>query len=32
MLVPAGEMGMTVIAFEKPDQVEADLVRHGLNF
>ncbi len=32
MLVPAGKMGMTVIAFENPDQVEADLVRHGLNF
>ena len=32
MLVPAENMGMTVIAFDNPDQVEVDLVRHGLVF
>ncbi len=32
MLVPAQNMGMTVIAFDNPDQVEVDLVRHGLVF
>ena len=32
MLVPAEAMGMTVIAFENPDQVEAELLSHGLRF
>ena len=32
MLVPAENMGMTVIAFDNPDQVEVDLVRHVLVF
>ena len=32
MLEPAEQMGMTVIAFETPDQVETDLLSHGLVF
>ena len=32
MLEPAKDAGMTTIAFENPEQLEADLNGHGLQF